>query len=63
MVGGPQMVDQLLPVLQERLPGVQLAADRLDHPQARVGRIIKDGQHQLLAKVWGHAHAVAHLVL
>jgi hypothetical protein len=54
-VGGTQMVDQLLAVLQEHLPGVQVGADRLDHPQARIGRMVKDSQRELLQQVWGMA--------
>jgi hypothetical protein len=37
VVGGTQMVNQLVPVLQEGLPGVQVGADRRDHPKAFLG--------------------------
>jgi hypothetical protein len=63
VVGATQMVHQLRPVLQERLPAVQLGTDRLDHPQACIGRTVKDGQRQLLAQLWGHAPVVGHTLL
>ena len=58
VVGGTQMVDQLLPVLEEALPGVELVgADHLDHPQGYIGRVVKDGQCQLLQQIWGRCQS------
>jgi hypothetical protein len=42
VVGGTQMVDQLLPI-QEALLGVELGADHRDRPQAFLGRVVNDG--------------------
>jgi hypothetical protein len=63
VVGGRQMVDQLLSVLQEALPGVETGADHRDRPQAFIGRVVKDGQRQLLQQLWGQVPAVGHVVL
>jgi hypothetical protein len=63
VVGGTQLVDQLLPVLQEALPGVERGADQLDRPQAVIGRVVKDGQCQLLQQIWGQVPVVGQVVL
>jgi hypothetical protein len=63
VVGGTQMVDQLLPILQEALPGVELGADHLDRPQAFIGCVVKDGQRQLLQQLWRQVPVVGHVVL
>jgi hypothetical protein len=34
------------------LPGVLVGADRLDHPQPALGRMVKDDQGQLLEQLW-----------
>src|SRR4029453_16879069 len=54
-MGATQMVNQFMPVLQEGLPGVEVGADRLDPPQTLLGRVVKDGQGQLLQQCWGQA--------
>jgi hypothetical protein len=56
-VGGRQMVDQLLPALQEAIPGVETGADHRDRPQAVIGRVVKDGQRQLLQQIWGRCQS------
>jgi hypothetical protein len=61
--GSRQMVDQLLPVLQEALPGVELGADYLNRPQAFIGCVVKDGQGQLLQQIWGQVPVVGQVVL
>jgi hypothetical protein len=33
--------------------GVELGADHFDHPQAFIGRVVKDGQRQLRQQIWG----------
>jgi hypothetical protein len=50
-----EMVEQLLPVLEKGLPGVQIGADALDDSQAFVDRAVKDGQRELVEQVWGMA--------
>jgi hypothetical protein len=58
-----EMVEQLLPVLEKGLPGVQIRADALDGSQAFIDRAVKDGQRELVEQVWGHGPFVGHMVL
>ena len=39
-------------------PGVELVgADHLDHPQGYIGRVVKNGQCQLLQQIWGRCQS------
>src|SRR5215217_2678086 len=58
-----EMVEQLLPVLEKGLPGVQIGADALDSSQAFVDRAVKDGQRELVEQLWGHGPFVGRMVL
>jgi hypothetical protein len=55
VVADEEMVEQLLSVLEEGLPRVQIGADALDGSQAFIGRAVKDGQRELVEQVWGMA--------
>jgi len=50
-----EMVEQLLPVLEKGLPGIQIGAEALDGSQAFIDRAVKDGQRELVEQVWGIA--------